>query len=73
MEDITTELNTNNDVEGVNEVPNMSAHIRNQSLRKFFDEYCSNKDANDEFRPMDTTVKVPDRYALNSLWCDVAM
>jgi hypothetical protein len=44
----------------VDEVPHMGAHIRNQSVRKFFDT-CSRTDASAEFRPMDITVKVPDR------------
>lgn len=44
------------------EVPNIGAHIRNQSLRKYFDNYCAQSDANAEFRPMDITVKVPERF-----------
>lgn len=41
------------------EVPNSGAQIRNQSMKKFFDNYCNQEGA--EFRPMDVTVKVPDR------------
>lgn len=50
--------------ESEEDVPNSGAHIRDQSMRKFFD-HCSQEGG--EFRPMDITVKVPERLLIYAL------
>ncbi len=50
------------EVKDINEVPNMAAHIRNHSVKKFCETCSQNSEANGEFNLSEVRVSVPERY-----------
>lgn len=50
------------EVKDIKEVPNMAAHIRNHSVKKFCETCSKNDTPSGEFNLSEVRVSVPERY-----------